>query len=91
MLDTPFLLGKASGKSKESGIGPWLSASGNQSQRLLEAWTSKECSSLSKLWGDANGSKENKSLFVVFDDPVQIKKKMINLLINILFDNSPNI
>ena len=74
MLDTPFLLGKASGKSTESGIGPWVPDSANQSQRLLEASARKEWSSLSKLWGDAKGSKENKSLFVVFDDPVQTKK-----------------
>ena len=76
-MDTPFLSGKALGKSNESGIGPWLPDSANQSQRLLEASASKEFSSLSKLWGDAKGSKENKSLFVVFDDPVQTKKKWL--------------
>ena len=32
-----------------------------------------------KFWGEANGSKETKSLFVVLDDPVQTKNKMINL------------
>ena len=78
-MDTPFLEGKASGKSNESGIGPRLPDLENQSQRLVAAWASKELSSLSKLWGDAKGSKENKSLFVVFDDPVQTKKKMITL------------
>ena len=78
-METPFLLGKASGKSNDEGIGSWLPDAANQSQRLVEASASKEWSSLSKLWGDAKGSKENKSLFVVFDDPVQIKKKMINL------------
>ena len=88
-MDKPFLLGKASGKSTKSGIGPWLSDSANQLQRLLEASPSKECNCLSKLWGEAKGSKENKSLFVVLVDPVQTKK-MINLLIIILFDNSPN-
>ena len=73
-MDSPFLLGKASGKSNESGIGPWLPDSASQSQRLVEASASKECSSLSKLWGDAKGSKENKSRFVVLSDPVQTKK-----------------
>ena len=78
MLVTPFFAGENSGKSNESGIGPWLPDSANQSQRSLVASASKERSSLSNLWGDAKGSKENKSLFVVLNDPVQTKK-MINL------------
>ena len=74
MLETPCFAGYTSGKSNELGIGPWMSDSANQSQRLLAAWASKEWNSLSKLWGDAKGFKENKSLFVVLDDPVQTKK-----------------
>jgi len=56
-------------------MGNCLPVSANQSQRLLEASKSKECNSLSKLCGEAKGSKENKSLFVVLDDSVQSKKK----------------
>ena len=72
---TPFFDGEPSGKSNDSGIGFLFPESANQLQRMLEASPSKEYNSLSKLWGEAKGSKENKSLFVVLNDPVQTKNK----------------